>query len=210
VSEQIDVQELWQQVVATLKEGDVNRRLWDAADAAVPLAMEEDVLVLGMSPATFNLASYLETQVNRSRIREIMHARTGRRLDIRVMEGDTLERYEAERERRQVMQQQTVSRAEATVTERDEVAGWEQLSEQLYLRYTEVKLRRYPQNLAQFLWDVLPTVIEADERFRAEQPGAEAVHERQLGRILDKIGTYTGVQSTVVAMEFLRAKGRIP
>ena len=206
MGEGIDVQELWEAVRAMLKEGDVNRTLWDAADAVVPLAMEDDVLVLGLDPGRFSLASYLETQVNRSRLREIMHAQTGQRLDLRVMEGDTIERYEQERERRGIMEQQTTARAEASQADREDVAGWDRLSERLYQMYAQVKLRRYPQNLATFLWDMMPLVVETDVRLRASLPGAAASHDRHLGRILDKLGTFTGLPSTLVAMEFMKAK----
>ena len=208
MGETVDIQELWKQVNETLHQGDINRTLWDAAAAAVPLALEDDVLILGMATEKFVLASYLETQVNRSRVRAIMHQRTGRRLDLRVIEGDTPQAYEGDRARRQSMTSEVVSRAETARISRGEAAGWEDLSEQLYLKFAEVKTKRHPQNMARFLWEVLPMVIAADERLRAEQPGLDAVHDRHLGRMMDKLGTYADLPATVVAMEFLRLKGQ--
>jgi len=208
VSAELDLTALWAEVNAALREGDINRTLWEAAATAKPLGLEDDTIVLGIANDKFHLASYLETRVNKNTILGLLQAKAGRRLDYRIIEGDTPERYEHERERRKIMQRQIAADARERMTARTDTAGWERLSEQVVARYAEVRLRRLPQGLARFLLDVLPMVSEADLRMRAEQPQAVHHHERELGRILDKLASYTGVPATVIGLELIRYRER--
>ena len=56
--------------------------------------------------------------------------------------------------------------------------------------------------------DVLPFVSDTDLRLRAMLPEAVQVHEREYGRILDKLGTYTGIPAAAIALDIIRYRER--
>jgi len=195
---------LWQEVNAALRRGPINRGLWEAAAAAHPLALENDVLVLGFEPKDMAQAGYLETTMNRNRIREILQARTGRRLDIKCIEGATIEAWENVKRREQELEAKAQAQVEHLQAHGTTIAAWEDLNQRLVRLFSSTEIRRLPSVLASLLVKSLPMVYETDVQVRTSDPGAEALHNRELNRIFDKLGTYCDLPATQVALEYMR------
>jgi hypothetical protein len=203
---ELDIQKLWAAVNQTLREGAVNRPLWEAAITAVPLALEEDkgALVLGMPSERMELAGHIETRINKARLQEIIQAKIGRRLDLKVIEGNTTEAYTraAERERlRAASAEDAHARAEGI---RSAAASWDQLNEQVLLTHGSTEGRRFNVNRARFLIRCVRMIVEAEERIRAREPGKDDFHERQLARTLEKVASLTEAHPMTVSLEYLR------
>ncbi len=200
----IDLQKLWQEVNEAIRRGPVNRGLWDAAARAVPIAIENGTLILGLDPADARYAGYLETSANRARIQEILLARTGHRLDIRVIEGTTKEDWERVKQ----LDRLSEMRAETHVAEREARRAaarvWEDVNDELLKLFTAAGLRRYPLTLARLFAKALGMVYEAEVKARETDPEASEFHERELNRLCDKLATYCDLPPTVVAVEYLR------
>jgi hypothetical protein len=206
--DQEKLDKLWAQVNVLIKEGPINRSLWDAVAAAKPLAVEDNVLILGLAPRNMRHGSYLDTMVNKTRIQEIVQARTGLRLDIRVIEGDTVDAWERvkERDRQSVQQAQAASiTAQAHHTS---VEAWEDLNQRLVRLFSQGTLRRYPIALARLLIQGLQMTLETDTQVRVSDPGGEEIHDRELNRVCDKLATYCEMPATSVAIEYLRLRSR--
>jgi len=206
MSGEVDVKSLWQAVNETLHQGAVNRPLWEAARTAVPLVIEEETnaLVLGMPTRRMDLAGHLETRINKARLQEIVQAKLGRRLDIKVIEGETLEAYEraAERERlRAVSAEAAHAKALGVQTA---AASWDTLNEQILVLHTQTEGRRFVTTRAKFLIRCVRTIAEAEDRIREREPGKDDFHERQLARTLEKVATLTDSQVMGVTLEYLR------
>lgn len=200
----LDVQELWQAVIAGLHRGPINRSLWDAAAHAKPLCIEDATLIIGFNPRDMRHAGYLQTASNRARIQEILLARTGHRLDVRIIEGDTVEAWRRVKQ----VERLTEERAEDHVREVEaraaSVRAWADLNDALIKFFTSAQARRYPINQARMLIKALSMVYETDTAIRVEDPDGKVFHDRELNRICDKLATYCDVPPTLVAIEYLR------
>jgi hypothetical protein len=201
---ELDLQELWQAVIQALHRGPVNRGLWDAVAAARPLALENDTLVLGFDPRDMRLAGYLQTSSNRARLQEILLARTGRRLQLRIIEGDTLQDWERVKQLDRLTEQRAEEQLREVTARRDSIRAWEDLNDALIKLFSGTGVRRYPINLARLLAKALPMVYETDSKVRADDPEGAEYHDRELNRICDKLAVYCDLPATAVAMEYLR------
>ena len=204
MTETIDIEGLWQQVNEAIRRGPINRALWEAAAAASPLAMDGEDLVLGFNPKDMRHASYLETTINKSRIQEILLARTGRRLDIKCIEGDTLEAWESTRAREGEIEEKARASLEHIRAHGTSVSAWEDLNQRLVQLFSSTESRRFASVLATLLVRTLPMVLETDTQVRTSDPGGETIHNRELNRIFEKLGTYCDMSSTQVALEYMR------
>lgn len=206
MSGQVDVAKLWAEVNETLHQGPINRPLWEAARTVVPLLIEEETntLVLGMPTARMDLASHLETRVNKARLQEIVQAKLGRRLDIRVIEGDTLAAYERAVERDRSRARSAEAAHARAMQVQTAAASWDALNEQLLLAHSRVEGRRFVTTRAKFLLRCVRMTVEAEDRIREQEPGKDEFHERQLARTLEKIAGLTDAPAIVVATEYWR------
>ena len=68
MSDQSQLQAIWQAVQQDLHKGEINRSLWDAAAAATPLTLDGDAFVLGFRPGEMRHGSYLTSTANWARV----------------------------------------------------------------------------------------------------------------------------------------------
>jgi hypothetical protein len=208
MSDQINLDKLWQQVQEHLHEGDIDRSLWDAAAVAKPLVLEDDVLVLGLRPADMRHASYLTSTLQKPKVQDAVEAALGRRVDIETIEGTTLEAWEHEKER----QVHRAERAEAQLRTRMAAAGaeriWGDLHEQVGKAFGAARDRRFPLSRARMVASALKAIREAEERAHEEEPEAGEAHDNQVNRALDRVAVFAEMPPTVVAIEYLRMCSR--
>ncbi|NLO73808.1 MAG: hypothetical protein GX100_06855 [candidate division WS1 bacterium] len=202
--EQLDLQAIWEDLNRVLREGAVNRALWDAAEAAQPLTLEGDLLVLALSPENMRHASYLTTDINRSRLRQILHARTGRRLDLRVIPGTGPEDWERTKARERQVESETERLARTRAAYQGAQAVWEQATSDLADMMGSMRSRTYATARARLLSRSFPLIAQAEEKARELEPEAEATHEKYLNRLLDKVADWIEMPDSVVALEYLR------
>jgi hypothetical protein len=202
----LDLEALWQQVNEAIRRGPINRPFWEAAAAAKPLAIEDDTLIIGFEPRDMRHASYIETQVNKTRIQEVLQARTGRRLDIKCIEGATPEAWESTKRREAENEDKLRAQVEQLQAHRTSMSAWADLHQRLVVLFSATEARRMPAVLANLLVKSLPMLYEVDVQVRTSDPGGEALHNRELNRVFDKVGTFCDLSSTQVALEYMRYK----
>jgi hypothetical protein len=201
---EVNVEELWQAVIESLHRGPVNRSLWDAVAHAKPLVIEDNELVIGFSPRDMRHAGYLQTASNRARIQDVLLARTGHRLQLRVIEGDTIDAWRRVKQIERLAEERAEEQVREVQARAQSVHAWADLNEALIKLFSAAGLRRYPITLARMLAKALAMVYETDATVRADDPEGTAYHDRELNRICDKLATYCDLPSTMVAMEYLR------
>lgn len=201
---ELDLERLWKETNEILREGPINRALWDAAEAAKPLALDGDLLVLGLPASEFRHASYLQTDINRAKLRQILHARTGRFLDLRVIEGTTPEAWERTKQRERAAEEKALAGIRRAATYKGAEAAWETANQEVSAIFTGVRARAYATVKARLLAKVFPVVLRAEQEARAQERGDEEAHERYLNRLLDRIATHVDLPPTAVALEYLR------
>ena len=200
----MDIQVLWQQVNEALRRGPINRPLWEAAAAASPLVLDGDVLILGFEPRDMRHASYLETVMNKSRIQEVLQARTGRRLDIKCIEGASLAAWESTKLREQETEERLRAHVEHLQVHGSSMRDWEDLGQRLINMFAATEGRRHASVQASLLIRALPMLLETDAQVRTRDPGGETIHNRELNRAFERLGTYCDLPPTQVALEYMR------
>jgi hypothetical protein len=157
-----------------------------------------------MPTARMDLAGHLETRVNKARLQEIIQAKLGRRLDLRIIEGESIEAYEraAERERMRAASAEVAhAKAQGVQTA---AASWDALNEQILMSHTQTEGRRFVTTRARFLIRCVRMTSDAEDRIREREPNKDEFHQRQLDRTLEKIATLTDTPVSIVALEYLR------
>ena len=200
----LNIQALWSELNLLLREGAVNRALWDAAEAAQPVLLDGDLLVLGLASQEMRHASYLTTDINRARLRQILHARTGRNLDLRVINGTSAADWEKMKAREQQVEDETERRVRTMATYRGAQSVWEKATADLAELMGTLRSRSRATQRARLLSKSFPLVYDAEQEARRVEPEAEETHEKYLNRLLDKVATWTDIPVTVVALEYLR------
>jgi len=206
MSEGLDLAALWKQVIVLLKkQGEAtDRSLWDAAEAAQLLTMDETNLVLGLKPADMRFAGYLNTPAKRKLILAVAEQLTGRQLELQVIEGQSAEDWEKYQARHQAQVDHTMDQAQFRSEHKGALGVWETLGAELHRLFTETQQRRFPEQLARLLIRALPILADAEEKARAAEPDAEQLHFTHLNRSFDKLSTYTDIPAPIVALEYMR------
>src|SRR5262245_33947058 len=127
---QPDLGAIWQQVTETLKERVVMPALWRAMENGQPIALTDDMFVVGY-PVQSAYDSHLLTDTRfKNLIEQSLASITGRPTAIRVIQGTTLDDW------RQIQEEDRARERLLAERERKEVsqpgdAGWDGVSEQL-------------------------------------------------------------------------------
>lgn len=208
MSEEQDLGAIWEQAREKLLDnmGDFNRSLWDAANTAEALVLDDDVFVLGIPPGKMALGSHLTSTANGPLVRKSIEEVVGRPVEVELVEGTSAEAWENEKERRRLreeMAQRQQQRQRETAGAR---AIWGSLYEELGRLFGSVRERRFPVARAKMFGKALLAMRDAEEKAHAEEPGAEDVHEEQLNRNISRISSLAEVPETIVAVEYLRVK----
>jgi hypothetical protein len=204
MSAKSDLKTLWNDVNMELRKGDIDRSLWEAAKAAVPIVIEDETLVLGFSPGEMRMAGYLNTGPKKAQVVAIIQRLAGRRLDYITIEGETPESWEKYKQRQQAMADHTIGQAEFRTEHKGALGVWETLAADMHRLFAETQQRRFAEQLARLLIKVLPVIAEAEEKARAEEPDNDQIHFIHLNRAFDKLSTYTDIPAPIVALEYLR------
>lgn len=200
-----DLVGLWKRVNEILRKGDINRSLWEAADRAKILVVEEGTLVLGLSPADMRHAGYLTTPTNKRMLEAILKEVTKRDLTIEVIEGNDAEAWESLKAREVHKVDNTAQKIEYRTTHGTALGAWEELNQSLHQYYTEnIGIRRFADQMAKTLIKLLPLVADTEDKARAADPDAEQLHQTHLNRAMDRLSTYCEIPATVVALEYFR------
>jgi hypothetical protein len=201
---EINLEVVWAEVNRLLREGAVNRALWDAAEVAKPLAVEGNTLILGITAANFRHASYLQTDINRAKLRKLLEQCCGLNLDLRVIQGSTAEDWERTRVREHEAEEKAVSGIRRAASFKGAEAIWEAANHEINLVFTGVRARAYGTTRARLLIKALPLVYQAEQAARAEEPQADEAHQRQLNRMIERLATNVDLPPTAVALEYMR------
>ncbi len=207
MSEQMDLEELWKQAQEALVAEDTSRSVWDAARAAVPIALEDEALVLGFTPLNMKHASYLTSTLNKPKVQNAVEHVLGRRVDIVTVEGDTVEAWEREKERQARRAEAAAARLRESVAAAGTELIWQELYEEIGKIFRSVRDRRFPLSRGKMVTTALKQVLDAEKRAHEEDPEGADVGNKAINRAIDRIATLAEMPATTVAIEYLRMRG---
>lgn len=191
----MDFQTAWQTIREQVKDQVTGRSVWQAIDAVVPITLEGDLVVLGIMPSYSNLAGHLRTPGTKHVIERSFAEVLGRRIEVLVIEGSSLQDWEQFKRRREEALKLEEQQFRRQATEQRSYTDWEAVYEQAGRRFAELAARTLAQNRAKYLQDMILLVREALENIGVETEQ----DERQLNRVIERIANNTNVPSTLIA-----------
>ena len=205
----VSLNSLWAACVDRLKDRINNRSFWEALEATCPVAIEGDVLIIGMEPENFSQASHIQQNSNFHAAHQVIAEVFGHPLNLRLIDGVTIADWNATKEREARM---AASKAQAPAPnqsptrtyERTHSGSWDTLYESLSQMYAQTPYRLLPQGRARFANEALYLLVETMDTLYAENPDEST--ERSLGRILDRIGGLAELSPVLLAFELERLR----
>ena len=195
---------LWNNCVERLKDRVNNRSFWAALEQAQPITVENDFLIIGLDPENFNRASHLQQVTNMHAITEVAQELFNQPLQVRVIEGTTLQDWEAMKEKdARILAMKQAGTTKAMSVDR-QMTGWDGLYEQVARLYMQAPSRSLPQGKARYAIEALNAVAEAMDTLYGDNPDDTA--ERSLGRTLERIGNSSDIPPSVLAFELERLR----
>ena len=195
---------LWINCVERLKDRINNRSFWEALESTRAITVEGDVLIIGLDPQNFNRASHLQQVTNMHAISEVVSELFNQPLQIRLIEGTTLQDWETTKEndiRVAAMKQASNTRL---VREDRQLTGWDSVYETMSRLYAQSPNRSLPQGKARYANDALYTLAEAMDTLYPDEP--DEVTERSLARTLERIANASEIPASVLAFELERLR----
>jgi hypothetical protein len=189
----------------------------DALRHSVPLALEGDLLIVGMPPQHGTLTGYLTAAVTHGAVRKILIELSGRPLDYRVIAGSTLQDWltlkQAEERLRERRQRQHISATksddlleQALAEELGAVVdteNWDAWLDEVATRWAALPSRTYPQVCARFLLEQLAALAEMEARARAAGMDDET-RQQQVGRVLERLASLCEIPGGVVGLQYMQ------
>ncbi len=185
-----------------------------AMQAAIPIVLDGDLLVLSMPGAERHLAGHMETAANRNAIVNALELTSGQRLDFRLIDGSTPEDWQALKQGEQrARESSSRTRREAAVgaaaTAARPAAGegpWDELVQRIHRQYQQLPKRQYPQAKARYLREALSWVASTEAEIRYQGEIDEELHERALARAIERLAAVLDMPPVLVALQLENMK----
>ncbi|MCX7967178.1 MAG: hypothetical protein N3B10_01680 [Armatimonadetes bacterium] len=201
--------ELWQQMKPIIRQRMAfSPDAWKSVEAAVPIALEETTLVLGLSEENEPLRPFLETQTMTALIREILLELTGKEMSVLVIPGATEDDWKRYKARLEYQKRLAAQVTEATVRQIREHRDWIWLTNQIAHAHAHLPHRQYDFVKAQFLLDWAGKIAEFVEEFLASHPQGHDEVTRELERLCQRMAGMLNTSALVVGLEIEREMRR--
>ena len=183
-----------------------------AMQAAIPLTLDEEMLVMTMPGSERHLSGHMETAANRNSIVNALEFVSGQRLNFRMIDGTSVEDWErlkgGEAKARQSAKQarETRSTAGARASGRVGEGPWDELIQRIHRQYQQIPKRQDPQAKARYLREALSWIASTDEELRYQDNFDEDSHERALARAIERLGSVLDLPAMLVALQLENMK----
>jgi hypothetical protein len=190
----------WKEALPKIQNSVTGRGVWAALNAARPIALEENVMVLGVPHEDSELSGHLRIPSTK-RVMEVMLSQVvGSAVTVRVIDGVTQEDYDLVKRRdgeRRRLEDQEMAKMRAEMSAK---TSWEGVYEQLSRRFAAVTNKSLPQSRARFYEEAIEIIAQA----RREQTTYDDMGERNFARCLERLAQYVEIPSAMVAHDILK------
>lgn len=231
------LEETWNMVFEEVRKVVEIPIVWLAMQEVKPLTIEGNQFVAGLPSESYYLSINLQVTLTRVAIEEALKTVVGRPLEFHLVEGTTIEAWQAEKERRSAVTPQafqTIPRAalgrntleppesliappasgtrfKAVQTPTREVMqNWDKLHDHLMHRYKVAPSIRYPHGQARFVMDCVQYISDTmDLLMPTYTSKPDPNNERNLARELERLGSAINLDPLFLALELLRYRTSI-
>jgi len=181
-----------------------------AMQAAIPITLDADLLVLSMPGAERHLTGHMETAANRNAILNALELTSGRRLDFRFVEGSSVEDWEALKKGEQrARESSSRGKRQGAATSARPAPGegpWDELVQRIHRQYQQVPKRQYPQAKARYLRDAVGWIVATEQEIRYQGEVDEDAHERSVARAIERLAAILELPPVFVALQLENMK----
>jgi curved DNA-binding protein CbpA len=225
-AQELDAEGLWREATDLLFErSDSFSSLLQTMRLAVPIALEGNMLIVGVAGKDQYLAGHLSIPGNRYRVIEALREVSGQDIDYRVIEGTTQQDWEfmqraegrrpeptpepeaTTRAARPAAGAETRAKQATRAAEAPQVTAWELLSRKITNGWGGTPNRQHPLTRAEFLQTAIHWIADTMKDATEEGMAADAVR-REVGKAIERVAQLVDIPPTVVAMELARAHPR--
>jgi curved DNA-binding protein CbpA len=182
-----------------------------AMQAAIPITLDDGLLILSMPGAERHLSGHLETASNRNSILNALELTSGERLDFRMIDGSSEQEWQGLKQAEgRARESATRARREGAPTAARSTAPgegpWDELIQRIHRQYQQIPKRQYPQAKARYLREALTWVASTDTDLRYQGEADEDLHERALARALERLAAVLEMPPVLVALQLENMK----
>lgn len=200
-----DVVEAWKAALPQVQNSVTGRGVWAALNAVRPIALDNNVFVIGIPTQDNELSGHLRIASTRRVMELSLSQQLGTTVTVRLIDGTTAEDYEIAKRRdseRRRLEEAEMAKMRAELASK---SNWDSVYEQLSRRYAAVTNKSLPQNRARFFDEAVEIVAEA----RRNQTDYDDMGERNFARCLERLAQYSEVPSVLVANAVLKRAGEL-
>ena len=196
----------------------------------------DDLFIIGIEHAQSRLLSYVNSAEVHAALRQILSEVCGRPFDFRIILGTNLREWQLLHESEQKAEQQRQERMRApqsrppvatTESGRPLLSGmastrpapappptptpppasdeWEEAMESLMRLWSGTESRNFPQVRGRLIIDSLMLIAKTEDAARGKKMPDDLL-QRALARALERVGSLTGTDSALIAIEYLRMR----
>jgi curved DNA-binding protein CbpA len=222
---ELDAESLWREATQLIFErSDSFSNLIQTMRIAAAIALEGDLLVVGIAGKDQYLAGHLAIPGNRYRINQTLREISGREIEYRVIEGTEKEDWEfvkrAEGHRTvpeapatEVAPQPAGARQAAKAEDEPrlraapQVTAWELLGRKIHNTWNGTPNRQHPLTRAEYLLTCVHWISETSKEAMEEGAAADSVR-REVGKAIERVAQLLDIPPTMVALELMRGQHR--
>ncbi|RYX85315.1 hypothetical protein EON83_06890 [bacterium] len=174
----------------------------DALAAAVPITLEGETFVVGLSSREYVMAGALTSPAVKNTVENILRQAGGHHIHLEVIEGTTIADWEEMSVRRQKAQAALLAMAEQNADDHHFEDVLNQIVGEIRHRISEVHDRILPQVRAGLVLDIAPSLADAEDMLFGEHDCRES--RRAMSRVIDRIAGFLEVPPVMLALEIER------
>lgn len=179
-----------------------SRPIAEALEAVVPITIDGDTFVCGMTTVQYPLSGYLNAEHVRKTIESILQQAGGQRIRFELIEGTTLEDWNEIKARRTGAHEAVIALAEQHLELHHYEAILNQVVAEIRQRITATPDRIYPQVRVQAMFDVVPLLSDTADMLFPDRDTHDA--RRAMARAIDRVANYLDLPPLTLAMEIER------
>lgn len=200
----IDLNALWKYVTDRVKAQVTQPSLWRAMEAARPVVLEDDLLVLGFAPADSHQGGLLQDQRHKNVIEQVLEQATRKRLRVHIMAGETLEEWEAYKAAQAEAGKLQQQAREQFLRHAEKGQSWEAVGEQLIRKFSGLRNRGLASVQGRYLGEAVDVLAEAYGRLMPADP--DEAQERDYSRALERVAERVNVPAAMISLLVQRAR----
>lgn len=199
----VDLDWVWKEVrKRVFIKVDYNASVYDAMEAAVPIVLDGDLFVVGLSARDFTMARSLNAGAVHNTIENILRQAAGRPIKFDVIEGTTMADWQHVQERRVKAEEALTELATHGPRDHHLEDLLNQIVGEIRHQVSQVHDRMLPVARAALILDVAASLADAQDMLFPEVETRET--KRAMSRVIDRVSNFIEVPSLTLAIEVER------